>query len=209
MVLGKRTDEMPTLFDDPSGGTMEPVVVTRGEVDDTEEKGISRLDASSRGTSSTFRSRARAHLSRNFDRFEQALGEVLRVYHGCVGCFAEAGCRAMCVPRSVIGARGYISGSLRTRIGGTYQLGQTVLDPVDLSKLAVVYDLVINIDERNPCTGRGLGSLDAEECVQGVGDSLYLFDSEVLDGTKVKDGPVGGTYLEESKGVRSIGERMQ
>ena len=49
---------------------MESMVVTRGEVDDTEEKGISRLDASSRGTSSTFDRRASPHLGRDFDRFE-------------------------------------------------------------------------------------------------------------------------------------------
>ena len=41
------TNEMSTLLNNPSGGTMEPMVVTRGEVDDTEEKGISGSDATS------------------------------------------------------------------------------------------------------------------------------------------------------------------
>jgi hypothetical protein len=61
---------MSTLFDDPSGGTVEPMVVTRGEVDDAEEKSISGLDISSRGTSPTFDRCTRPHLSRDFDGFE-------------------------------------------------------------------------------------------------------------------------------------------
>jgi len=56
VTFNKLTDEMSTLFNDPSGGAMEPMVVTRGEVDDTEEEGISGPDASSRGTSTAFRS---------------------------------------------------------------------------------------------------------------------------------------------------------
>ena len=203
VIFNKRTDEMSTLFDNPSGGTMEPVVVTRGKVDNTEEEGVPGFDASSGGTSSTFYSCACPHLSCNLDGFEQTLGEVLRVYYRRIGRLAKAVGRAMSVLRGVIGAGGHISGSSRTRVGGTNQLGQTVLDPVDLCKLAVVYNFVISIDKGNPCAGSGFGSLDAEECVQGVGDSLDLFDSEVLDGTKVKHGPVGGTDLEESKGDQS------
>jgi hypothetical protein len=83
-------------------------------------------------------------------------------------------------------------------------LGQTVLDSIDLSELAVEYDLVIGIDEGNPCAGSGLGSLDTKERIQGVGDSLDLLNLEVLDGTEVKDGSIGGTDLEESKGHESI-----
>lgn len=76
-------------------------------------------------------------------------------------------------------------------------MGQTVLDSIDLSKIAVEYDFVISIGEGNPGAGSSLGGLDTEERVQGVGDSLDLFDLEVLDGTKMKDGSIGGTDLEE------------
>lgn len=92
------------------------------------------------------------------------------------------------------------TGSVRNRVGGTYQLRQTVLDSVDISELAVEHNLMVNIGEGNPCAGRGRGGLDTEEGVQRVGDSLDLLDLEVLDGTEVKDGSVGGTNLEESKG---------
>ena len=81
VAFSKRTDEMSTLFNDPSGGTVEPVIVTRGEIDNAEVKGISGPDASSRGASPTFDSRARPHLSRDFDGFEQILGGGLGVYH--------------------------------------------------------------------------------------------------------------------------------
>jgi len=104
----------------------------------------------------------------------------------------------MSVLRGGVGAGSCVSRSLGNRVGRTYQLGQTVLDAIDLSELAVEHNLVVNIDEGDPCAGRGLGGLDAKERVQGVSDSLDLLDSEVLDGTKVKDGPVGGTDLEES-----------
>ena len=69
-MFNKRTNEMSTLFNDPSGGTVEPMVVTRCEIDDAEEKGISRPDAGSRGTSSTFDRCTCPHLSRDLDRFE-------------------------------------------------------------------------------------------------------------------------------------------
>jgi hypothetical protein len=191
---------MSTLFDDPSGGTMEPVIVTRGEVDNTEEKGVSGFDASSRGASSTFHSGTGPHLSRDFGGFEQALSEILGVCYGCVGCLAKAEGRTVSILRSVVGTGSRVSGSLRNRVGGTYQLRQAVLDSVDISELAVEHNLMISIGEGNPCAGRGPGGLDTEEGVQRVGDSLDLFDLEVLDGTKVKDGPVCGTDLEESKG---------
>ena len=67
---GKRTNEMSSLFNDPGGGTVESVVVTRGEVDNAKEEGISRPDASSGGASPTFDSRTRSHLSRDFDGLE-------------------------------------------------------------------------------------------------------------------------------------------
>ena len=70
VMSSRRTDKMSALFDDPSGGTVEPVIVTRGEIDNAEEKGISRFDASSRGTSPTFHSCTRSHLSCNFSGFE-------------------------------------------------------------------------------------------------------------------------------------------
>jgi len=179
---------------------MEPVVVARGQVDDTEEKGISGSDASSRGTSSTFHSCARPHLSRDFGGFEQTLGEILGVDYRSVGCLAKAEGRTVTILRSVFGTGSRASGSSRNRVGGAYQLGQAVFDPVDISELAVEHNLMVSIGEGNPCAGRGRGSLDTEEGVQRVGDSLDLLDLEVLDGTKVKDGPVGGTDLGESKG---------
>lgn len=70
VIFNKRTDEMSTLFDNPSGGTVEPMVVTRGEVDDTEEKGVSGSNVSSRGTSTTVHCCTCPHLSRDFDGFE-------------------------------------------------------------------------------------------------------------------------------------------
>lgn len=73
----RRTDEMPALFNDPSGGTVESMVVSRGEVDDAEEKGISGLDAGSRSASAAIQSRARPHFSRDFDRVKHALSKVL------------------------------------------------------------------------------------------------------------------------------------
>ena len=195
----KRTNEVSTLFDDPSGGTMEPMVITRGEVDDTEEKGVSWSDTSSGSTSPAFDSRTRPHLGRHFNRFEQVLGGVLGVYHRCVGGFAKAAGWTMRVLGSGVGARGCISGGLGTRVGGTNQLGQTVLDSVDLSELAVEHDLMVGIGEGNPCAGRRFRGLDTKERVQGVGDSLDLLNLEILDGTEVKDGSVGRADL-ESKG---------
>ena len=59
-----------------------------------------------------------------------------------------------------------MSGGLRNRVSGTYQLRQTVLDSVDISELAMEHNLVISIGEGDPCTGRGRGGLDAEEGVQ-------------------------------------------
>ena len=68
---------MSSLFNDPSGGTVESMVVSRCEVDDAEEKGIPGLNVGSRRASATFHGCARAHFSRDLDRFEHALGEVL------------------------------------------------------------------------------------------------------------------------------------
>ena len=195
-----RTNEMSTLFDDPSGGTVEPMVVARGEVDNAEEKSISGSDASSRGTSSTFHGCPHPHLSRDFGRFEQALGEILGVDYRRISCLAKAEGRTVTIFRGVVGTGSRASGSLRNRVGGTYQLGQAVLDPVDISELAVEHNLVISIGEGYPCAGRGRRSLDTEEGIQGVGDSLDLLDLEVLDGAKVEDGPVCGANLVESKG---------
>ena len=87
-----------------------------------------------------------------------------------------------------------------SRIGGTNQLGQTVLNAVDISELAVENDFVISIGERNPCAWRGRAGLDTKECIQGVGDSLDLFNLEVLDGAKVKDGSICRADLEKKKG---------
>lgn len=165
VTFNKRTNEMSTLFDDPSGGAMEPMVVTRGEVDDTEEEGISGPDASSRGASTAFHSCTRPHLSCNFGRFEQALGEILGVYYRRIGCLAKAGGWAMSIFQGGIGAGSRVSRSLGNRVGGTYQLGQTVLDSIDLGELAVEHNLVISIDKGNPCAGRGLGGFDTKECV--------------------------------------------
>lgn len=100
--------------------------------------------------------------------------------------------------RSGIGTGGRVSGSSRTRVGGTNQLGQTILNSIDLGELAVKHDLVISIGEGDPCAGRGLGGLDTKEGVQRVRDSLDLLDLEILDGTEVKDGPISGADLEES-----------
>lgn len=61
---------MPPFFDNPGSGTMEPMVVTWGEVDDAEEKGIPWPDAGSGSASSTFHSYARSHLMRDFRGFE-------------------------------------------------------------------------------------------------------------------------------------------
>jgi len=188
---------------------MESVVVARGEVDNAEEKGISGSDAGSRGTSSTFHSCTRPHLSRDFDRFEQALGEILGVDYRRVGCLAKAEGRTMTILRSVVGTGSRASGSSRNRVGGAYQLGQAVLDSIDISELAVEHNLMISIGEGDPCAGRGRGSLDTEESVQGVGDPLDLLDLEVLDGTKVKDGSVGGADLGESKGQGSVTRPQQ
>ena len=47
----ERTNEMPTLLDDPCGRTMEPMVVTRGEIDDAEEEGVSGPSIDSRAAS--------------------------------------------------------------------------------------------------------------------------------------------------------------
>jgi len=178
---------------------VEPVIVTGGEIDDAEEKGISGLDTGSRGTSPTFDSCTRPHLSRDFDRFEQVLGGSLGVYYRCVGCLAKAAGRAMSVLQRSIGVGGRVSGSLGTVVGGTNQLGQTVLDSIDLRELAVEHDLMISVGEGYSCAGRGLWVLNTKECVQGVGDSLDLLDLEVLDGTEVEDSPVGRADLEESK----------
>ena len=114
VTFNKRTNEVPALFDDPGSGAVEPMVVTRGEVDNTEEKSISGLDASSRSTSPTVHSRTRSHLSRDFDGFEQALGEILGVYYRRIGCLAKAVGRTMSALRSVIGAGSHVSGSVRT-----------------------------------------------------------------------------------------------
>ena len=70
---------MSTLFNDPSGRTVEPVVVTRGEIDDTEVEGISGFDTASRGATPTFDSCTCAHLCRDFDRFQQVLAGALGV----------------------------------------------------------------------------------------------------------------------------------
>ena len=43
----ERTNEMPALFYDPSRGTVEPMVVAGGEVDNAEEKGMPGPDAGS------------------------------------------------------------------------------------------------------------------------------------------------------------------
>jgi hypothetical protein len=95
--------------------------------------------------------------------------------------------------------RSHVSGSLGGRIGRTNQLGQTVLDAVDISELAVEDNFVISIDEGNLCAWRGSGGLDTQECIQGVSDPFDLLDLEVLDGAKVKDGAICGTDLEETK----------
>ena len=58
---------------------------------------------------------------------------------------------------------------------------------------------MVSVGEGNHCAWGGLGGFDAKECIQGVGNSLDLLNLEVLDGAKVKDGPVCGTNLEEIK----------
>jgi hypothetical protein len=79
-------------------------------------------------------------------------------------------------------------------------LGQTVLDAVDISELAVEDDFMIGVGEWNPCTGRGRRGLDTEERIEGVGNALDLFHLEILNGTKVKDRAVCGANLKESRG---------
>jgi hypothetical protein len=116
--FNKRTNEMSTLFDDPGGGTMEAMVVAGSEVDDAKEKGISGPDASSRGTSPRFESRARSHLSRDFDGFEQVLGGALGVHDRRVCCLAKAMSWTMGVLWSRVGAGSRVSGSLGTVVGG-------------------------------------------------------------------------------------------
>ena len=68
---------------------------------------------------------------------------------------------------------------------------------------------MINIGEGDPCARKGRGGLDAKECVQGVGDSLNLLDLEILDSTKVKNGPIGGTDLEESQRRDQLSNRSK
>ena len=78
----------------------------------------------------------------------------------------------------------------------------------------MVHDFVVSIREGNSCAGRGRGGLNTEERVQRVGDSLDLLDLEVLNGTEVKDSPICGTDLEESRGheinqvIEAIKERV-
>ena len=96
----------------------------------------------------------------------------------------------MRVLRRGIGLGGHVSRSLGARAGGANQLRQTVLDPIDLRELSVKHNLVIGVGERYPCAGSGLGGLNTKECIQGVGDSLDLFNLKVLDGTEVEDGSV-------------------
>ena len=198
-TFNKRTNEMSTLFNDPGSGTVEPVVITRGEIDNAEVKGISRPDTGARGASPTFDSRTRTHLSRDFDGFEQVLGGSLGVRYRRIGCFAIAAGWAMTVLRSGIGVVGRVFGSLGTVVGRTNQLGQTVLDSVDLRELAMKYDLVISVGEGYSCAGSGLGGLDTKECIQRVGDSLDLFDLEVFDGTEVEYSSISRADLGESK----------
>jgi len=190
VTSNKRTNEMSTLFNDPSGGTVEAVVVTRGEIDNAEEKGISGPDASSRGTSPTFDSRTCPHLGRDFDGFKQVLGGGLGVHHRRIGCLAKAASGAVTVLRSGISVGGRVFGSLGTVVGRTNQLGQTVLDSVDLRELAMKHDLMISVGEGYRCAGGGFGGLDTKECIQGVGNSFDLLDLEVLNSTEVEDGSV-------------------
>jgi hypothetical protein len=171
---------------------MESMVITGGEVDNAEEKGVSGSNAVSTGTPPTFHGSARSHFGRNLDRFEQAFGEVLGVYHRRVGSLAEACGGAMILLRSDT-----IAGD---RVGGANQLGQAVLDAVDVSKLAVEHNLVIGVCEWNPFAGRGRRSLDTKERIQGVGNALDLLHLEVPDGTKVQDCTVCGANLKEPKG---------
>lgn len=90
VTFNERTNEMSTLFNDPSGGTMESMVITRSEIDDAEVKGISGLDVSSRGASPAFHGHARPHLGSNFGGFKQLLGEILGAEYRRVGCLAKA-----------------------------------------------------------------------------------------------------------------------
>lgn len=76
-TVNRRTDKMPALFNNPSGGTVEPMVVSRGKVDYAKEKSVSGLDSRSRGASTTFYGRACPHFSRDLDRLEHTLSEVL------------------------------------------------------------------------------------------------------------------------------------
>ena len=146
---------MPPFLDDPSSRTMEPMVVTRGEVDNAEEKGVPGLDAGSGGAAPTFQSYTRSHLMGDFGRFEQALGKILRVYYRCIGCLAKTGGRAVRV----------LQGTGSCVPGGTNQLGQAVFDSVDLSELAMVDNLVVGICKGDSCARGGSGGLDTEEGV--------------------------------------------
>lgn len=76
ILVNRRTDKMPAFLNDPSGGAVESMVVSRGEIDDAEEKGISGLDAGPRGASAAFYGCADPHFGRDFNRFNHALSEV-------------------------------------------------------------------------------------------------------------------------------------
>ena len=132
---------------------MKAVVVTRGEIDNAEEKGISGPDTSSRGASPTFDSRPRPHLGRDFNGFKQVLGGGLGVDHRCISCLAKAAGWAMTVFRTGIGVGGRVFGGLGAIVRRTNQLGQTVLDSVDLRELAMKHDFVISVGEGYPCAG--------------------------------------------------------
>ena len=195
-MVGPRTDEMPALFDNPGGRAVEPMVITRRKVDNAEEEGVSGLDGGSRCTSTTFHSRAWSHLSCDLDRFDQTLSDVLGIYHGCVSCLAEARSWVMSVLCGCVGARSDVAGSTGSGVGGANQFGQAVLDAVDVSKLAVEHNFVVCICKGDPGTGGGFRSLNTKESIQGVCDSLDLFNLKVLDRAKVQDGPVRGADLE-------------
>ena len=106
----------------------------------------------------------------------------------------------MTVLRGGIGVGGRVFGGFGTIIGRTNQLGQTVLDSIDLRELAMKHDFVIGVGKGYSRTGDGLGVLNAKECIQGVGDTLDLFDLEVLDCTEVEDGSVCRADLGGVKG---------
>lgn len=196
---GRHTNKVPSALNDPCSRTVEPVIVSRRQINDDEERVVPRFGPHARETVPPCGSRTDADLSRHAHVLGNSLRQTLVPGHR----------RVLALPmllRSMTSARGRVRvrrGSVHSRSrrargrwgGRAEQLMQTILNAVDLGKVTVV-DLMHGIlGELDGGRGGSAWARDTKEGVEGVCTTFDLLDASVFDDTEVEHATICWAHL--------------